>query len=109
MIIMGHEEGYFTAIMLKKSRVKFKIQDIPFPNTKMMKKVLCVYATVSGNELCLMTSHVESTKEHAKEQMNQLKMILKKIQEAPESAIVIFAGDTNLRITKLPNGCFTQK
>lgn len=52
---------------------------------------------MSGNELCLMTSHLESTRGHAKERMNQLKMVLKKIQEAPESATVIFAGDTNLR------------
>lgn len=50
-----------------------------------------------GNELCLMTSHLESTRGHAKERMNQLKMVLKKMQEAPESASVIFAGDTNLR------------
>lgn len=52
---------------------------------------------MSGNELCLMTSHLESTSGHAKERMNQLKMVLKKMQEAPESASVIFAGDTNLR------------
>ena len=29
--------------------------------------------------------------------MNQLKMVLEKMQEAPGSATVIFAGDTNLR------------
>ncbi|XP_037374832.1 tyrosyl-DNA phosphodiesterase 2 [Talpa occidentalis] len=97
-IITGREEGYFTAIMLKKSRVKFKSKEIiPFPNTEMMRNLLCVYASVSGNELCLMTSHLESTRGHAKERMNQFKMVLKNIQEAPESATVIFAGDTNLR------------
>nr|XP_019572390.1 PREDICTED: tyrosyl-DNA phosphodiesterase 2 isoform X3 [Rhinolophus sinicus] len=109
-IITGHEEGYFTAIMLKKSRVKFKSQEIIlFPNTKMMRNLLCVHASVLGNELCLMTSHLESTRGHTKERMNQLKTVLKKMQEAPESASVIFAGDTNLRdqeVTKcggLPN------
>ncbi|KAF5925098.1 tyrosyl-DNA phosphodiesterase 2 [Diceros bicornis minor] len=109
-IVTGNEEGYFTAIMLKKSRVKFKSQEIiPFPNTKMMRNLLCVHVNVSGNELCLMTSHLESTRGHAKERINQLKMVLKKIQEAPESATIIFAGDTNLRdqeVTKcggLPN------
>ncbi|XP_014707098.1 tyrosyl-DNA phosphodiesterase 2 isoform X1 [Equus asinus] len=106
----GNEEGYFTAIMLKKSRVKFKSQEIiPFPDTKMMRNLLCVHVSVSGNELFLMTSHLESTRGHAKERINQLKMVLKKIQEAPESATIIFAGDTNLRdqeVTKcggLPN------
>ncbi|XP_032280815.1 tyrosyl-DNA phosphodiesterase 2 isoform X2 [Phoca vitulina] len=48
-IITGREEGYFTAIMLKKSRVKFKSQEIiPFPNTKMMRNLLCVYVTQCG-------------------------------------------------------------
>lgn len=109
-IITGHEEGYFTAIMLKKSRVKLKSQEIiPFPSTKMMRNLLCVHVSLSGNELCLMTSHLESTRGHAEERMNQLKLVLQKIQEAPESATVIFAGDTNLRdkeVTKcggLPN------
>ncbi|XP_076999880.1 tyrosyl-DNA phosphodiesterase 2 isoform X2 [Tamandua tetradactyla] len=109
-IITGHEEGYFTAIMLKKSRVKLKSQEIiRFPGTKMMRNLLCVHVSVLGNELCLMTSHLESTRGHAKERINQLKVVLKKMQEAPESATVIFAGDTNLRdqeVTKcggLPN------
>lgn len=30
-----------------------------------------------------MTSHLESTRGHAKERMNQLKMVLEKMQEAP--------------------------
>ncbi|XP_073733738.1 tyrosyl-DNA phosphodiesterase 2 isoform X2 [Callorhinus ursinus] len=48
-IITGRDEGYFTAIMLKKSRVKFKSQEIiPFPNTKMMRNLLCVYVTQCG-------------------------------------------------------------
>lgn len=97
-IITGRDEGYFTAIMLKKSRVKFKSQEIiPFPNTRMMRNLLCVHASISGNELFLMTSHLESTRGHAEERMNQFKMVLKKIEEAPASATVIFAGDTNLR------------
>lgn len=42
----GNEEGYFTAIMLKKSRVKFKSQEIiPFPDTKMMRNLLCVHVS----------------------------------------------------------------
>ncbi|XP_046308446.1 tyrosyl-DNA phosphodiesterase 2 isoform X2 [Marmota monax] len=97
-IITGHEEGYFTAIMLKKSRVKLKSQEIiPFPSTKMMRNLLCVHVSLSENDLYLMTSHLESTRGHAKERMSQLQMVLKKMQEAPESATVIFAGDTNLR------------
>ncbi|XP_010594486.1 tyrosyl-DNA phosphodiesterase 2 isoform X2 [Loxodonta africana] len=48
-IITGNEEGYFTAIMLKKSRVKLKSQEIiPFPSTKMMRNLLCVHVTKCG-------------------------------------------------------------
>jgi tyrosyl-DNA phosphodiesterase 2 len=50
-----------------------------------------------------MTSHLESTKGHAKERMSQFKMVLKKMQDAPESATVIFAGDTNLRDQEVSN------
>ncbi|XP_036200653.1 tyrosyl-DNA phosphodiesterase 2 isoform X3 [Myotis myotis] len=48
-IITGHDDGYFTAIMLKKSRVKLKSQEIiPFPNTQMMRNLLCVHVTKCG-------------------------------------------------------------
>ncbi|XP_078544071.1 tyrosyl-DNA phosphodiesterase 2-like isoform X1 [Lissotriton helveticus] len=97
-IIPGNEAGYFTAIMLKKSKVKLISQEItPFPSSTMMRNLLTVHANVSGKNLCLMTSHLESTKEHAKERLKQLNIVLKKINEAPESSTVIFAGDTNLR------------
>ncbi|XP_075777254.1 tyrosyl-DNA phosphodiesterase 2 [Pelodiscus sinensis] len=97
-IIPGNIGGYFTAIMLKNSRVKFLRQEIiPFPTTSMMRNLLVVYVNISGNELCLMTSHLESTKSHAKERLNQLRQVFKTMQEASESTTVIFGGDTNLR------------
>ncbi|TFJ98741.1 DDB1- and CUL4-associated factor 11 [Platysternon megacephalum] len=97
-IIPGNIDGYFSAIMLKKSRVKFLRQEIiPFPTTSMMRNLLVVHVNISGNELCLMTSHLESTKGHAKERLNQLRQVLKTMQEASESTTVIFGGDTNLR------------
>ncbi|XP_043822448.1 tyrosyl-DNA phosphodiesterase 2 isoform X2 [Dromiciops gliroides] len=96
--ISGNEDGYFTVVMLKKSRVKLISHEIiPFPTTQMMRNLLCVHVTICGNELCLLNSHFESTRNHARERMNQLKMMLKKMQEIPESVTVIFGGDTNLR------------
>lgn len=53
--------------------------------------------SVSGNEICLMTSHLESTKNHSKERMKQLQIVLNKMQMESESNTVIFGGDTNLR------------
>ncbi|KAF1398340.1 Tyrosyl-DNA phosphodiesterase 2, partial [Spheniscus humboldti] len=106
-IIPGNIDGYFTAIMLKKPRVKLlKHEIIPFPTTSMMRNLLVVYVSISGNEICLMTSHLESTKNHSKERMKQLQIVLNKMQTESESNTVIFGGDTNLRdseVTKLGN------
>ncbi|XP_062424497.1 tyrosyl-DNA phosphodiesterase 2 [Rhea pennata] len=97
-IIPGNVDGYFTAIMLKNSRVKLVKQEIiPFPTTSMMRNLLVVHVNVSGNELCLMTSHLESTKDHSKERVKQLQIVLNKMQKESESTTVIFGGDTNLR------------
>ncbi|XP_056377286.1 tyrosyl-DNA phosphodiesterase 2 [Hyla sarda] len=97
-IITGNEDGYFTAIMLKKSRVRLLSQEIvPFPSTAMMRNLLIVYVNISGHNICFMTSHLESTKEHSNERAKQLNIVLKKIQDIPPSTTVIFGGDTNLR------------
>ncbi|NWH94435.1 TYDP2 phosphodiesterase, partial [Aegithalos caudatus] len=104
-IIPGNTDGYFTVIMLKKSRVKLLKQEIvPFPTTSMMRNLLVVHVSISGVELCLMTSHLESTKKHSKERIKQLQIVLDKMQMESESTTVIFGGDTNLRdseVTKL--------
>ncbi|MBN3295345.1 TYDP2 phosphodiesterase, partial [Amia calva] len=104
-IIEGNDEYYFTAIMLKKSRVKLlKREIVPFPSTSMLRNLLIAEVSFFGSELCLMTSHLESCKEHSKERVNQLKMVLKRIGEVSENVTVIFGGDTNLRdqeVTKL--------
>ncbi|XP_071411046.1 tyrosyl-DNA phosphodiesterase 2 [Pithys albifrons albifrons] len=97
-IIPGNIDGYFTVIMLKKSRVKLlKHEIIPFPTTVMKRNLLVVHVSISGNELCLMTSHLESTKKHSKERIKQLQIVLNEIQKQSESTTVIFGGDTNLR------------
>lgn len=50
-----------------------------------------------------MTSHLESTREHSAERISQLKTVFQKMQEAPDSTTVIFAGDTNLRDQEVSN------
>ncbi|XP_031759257.1 tyrosyl-DNA phosphodiesterase 2 isoform X1 [Xenopus tropicalis] len=97
-IITGNEDEYFTAMMLKKSRVKLISQEIvPYPSTVMMRNLLVANVNISGNSICLMTSHLESTKDHSKERLKQLDIVLKKMMDAPPLATVIFGGDTNLR------------
>lgn len=45
---LGNIDGYFTVIMLKKSRVKLlKHEIIPFPTTSMMRNLLVVHVSES--------------------------------------------------------------
>ncbi|XP_072532023.1 tyrosyl-DNA phosphodiesterase 2 [Salminus brasiliensis] len=98
LFIEGNEEGYFTGLMLKKSRVKLqKSEIISYPTTQMMRNLLCAQVTFLGKEVYLMTSHLESCKDQATERMKQLGMVFQKIKEAPDNMTVIFGGDTNLR------------
>ncbi|KAL2080534.1 hypothetical protein ACEWY4_024327 [Coilia grayii] len=101
-IIEGGEEGYFTALMLKKSRVKFlKSEIIPYPMTQMMRNLLIAQVNFQGQELCLMTSHFESCKNQSNERMNQLQLMFRKMRETSENTTIIFGGDTNLRDTEV--------
>lgn len=50
---------------------------------------------------CLMTSHLESCKGHAEERMNQLRVVMQRMREAPDNVTVLFGGDTNLRDTEV--------
>ncbi|XP_042566603.1 tyrosyl-DNA phosphodiesterase 2 [Clupea harengus] len=101
-IIEGGEDGYFTGVMLKKSRVKFlKSEIVSYPMTQMMRNLLVAQVSFQGLEFCLMTSHFESCKNQSEERMNQLRVTLKKMMEVPEKTTVIFGGDTNLRDTEV--------
>ncbi|CAG0894152.1 unnamed protein product, partial [Cyprideis torosa] len=59
-----------------------------------------------GNRpLCIMTSHLESTKNCAKERKEQLNQAFNEIKNLGEETTCIFAGDLNLRdseVTSLP-------
>ncbi|XP_078449908.1 tyrosyl-DNA phosphodiesterase 2-like [Lampetra fluviatilis] len=97
-IIPADEQGYFTAVMLKKSRVRLISHEvIPFPTSVMGRNLLAVRAEVSGVPLYLLTSHLESTVSHTKERVRQLQQVLQRIALAPSNATTIFGGDTNLR------------
>ncbi|XP_015235103.1 PREDICTED: tyrosyl-DNA phosphodiesterase 2 [Cyprinodon variegatus] len=102
LIIEGGEDGYFTGMMLKKSRVKFLESEIVvYPSTQMMRNLLVAQVTFKGQKLCLMTSHLESCKGHAQERMKQLRMVMERMKAAPDDVTVLFGGDTNLRDTEV--------
>lgn len=102
LIIEGGEDGYFTGMMLKKSRVKFLESEIvKYPTTQMMRNLLVAQVTFKDQKLCLMTSHLESCKGHAQERMKQLRVVMQRMREAPDDVNVLFGGDTNLRDTEV--------
>lgn len=101
-IIEGGEEGYFTGMMLKRSRVQVVDSEIvAYPTTQMMRNLLVVQATFKGQKLRILTSHFESCKGHAEERMKQLRVVMDRMKEAPEDVTVLFGGDTNLRDTEV--------
>ncbi|XP_078123222.1 tyrosyl-DNA phosphodiesterase 2 [Sander vitreus] len=102
LLIEGGEDGYFTGMMLKKSRVKFVESEIvTYPTTQMMRNLLVAQVTFKGQKLCLMTSHLESCKGQAVERMKQLRVVMQKMRDAPADVTVLFGGDTNLRDTEV--------
>ncbi|KAA8585837.1 hypothetical protein FQN60_007406 [Etheostoma spectabile] len=102
LLIEGGEDGYFTGMMLKKSRVKFVESEIvTYPTTQMMRNLLVAQVTFKGQKLCLMTSHLESCKGQAVERMKQLRVVMQRMRDAPDDVTVLFGGDTNLRDTEV--------
>ncbi|XP_061571363.1 tyrosyl-DNA phosphodiesterase 2-like [Cololabis saira] len=96
--IKGGETGYFTAMLLRTSGLTLlDTQIIPFPNTRMMRNLLVAQVLFRGQKLCLMTSHLESCKASAGERMRQLRLVMRRMSEAPGDVTVLFGGDTNLR------------
>ncbi|XP_072536188.1 tyrosyl-DNA phosphodiesterase 2 isoform X2 [Salminus brasiliensis] len=96
--LQGSDSGYFTGILLRKSRVELLQSNIVnYPTTEMGRNLLMATANFSGHQLCLMTSHLESVKTSSQERCNQLRRVWKRMKEAPDGQTVIFGGDTNLR------------
>uniref|UniRef100_A0A8C4DIU6 Tyrosyl-DNA phosphodiesterase 2 n=1 Tax=Dicentrarchus labrax TaxID=13489 RepID=A0A8C4DIU6_DICLA len=94
--IEGGNEGYFIGMMLKKSRITLLHSElVTYPSSRMMRNLIVVL--FKGQKLCLMTSHLESCKANAGERMRQLRLVMKRMTEAPDDVTVLFGGDTNLR------------
>lgn len=97
-IIPGNESGYFTAVLLRVGDVVFKDSVvIPFLGSLMGRNLLTVKCEVKGVKLCVLTSHLESTKDSSTERKRQLQECFKRVKEADKMDTVIFGGDLNLR------------
>ena len=65
--------------------------------------VSILQASVKGVDLHLMTSHLESTAEHADERVRQLRVSLKSMKDASNERTVLFGGDLNMRDKEVYN------
>ncbi|XP_014845534.1 PREDICTED: tyrosyl-DNA phosphodiesterase 2-like [Poecilia mexicana] len=96
--IEGGQDGYFTMMLLKKSRLRLLDHHIlNFSKSRMMRNLLVAQVEFEGQKLSLMTSHFESCKVNSAERMRQLRLVMKAMSQAPDDQTVLFGGDTNLR------------
>ncbi|XP_053170809.1 tyrosyl-DNA phosphodiesterase 2-like [Scomber japonicus] len=96
--IEAGKEHYFTGMMLKKSRITLLDTEIvSYPASRMLRNLLTAQVLFKGQKLHLMTSHLESCKDNSVERMRQLRLVMKRMRDAPDDVIVLFGGDTNLR------------
>ncbi|CAE1267020.1 TDP2 [Acanthosepion pharaonis] len=94
--------GYFTAILLKESDVKFESEGVqPFYSSVMSRSLLEIECQVKSMSFLLINTHLESMGSHSAERKKQLKAGFQKVQEADNSRTVIFGGDLNLREKEL--------
>ncbi|XP_029535424.1 tyrosyl-DNA phosphodiesterase 2-like [Oncorhynchus nerka] len=103
-VLPGSDRSYFTAILLRKSRVQLLESSIVnYPTTEMRRNLLMAHVSFLGHPLCVMTSHMESMKPQSLERQNQLRTVWKTMREQPQDHSVIFGGDTNLRDWEVKN------
>lgn len=90
---------YYTMILSKKTTCLGGIRSlIRFESSTMGRNLLKVDLKYKDKvDLCVMTSHLESTAEHGSERMIQLKKAIKAMLDQDEHKVVIFGGDLNMR------------
>ena len=90
---------YYTMILSKRKTCKIESSDlIEYPNTVMARNLLEVkLAYMDKVNLCVLTTHLESTVDYSKERINQLRTCFEHIAQIDKSYSIFFGGDLNLR------------
>uniref|UniRef100_T1IYM3 Tyrosyl-DNA phosphodiesterase 2 n=1 Tax=Strigamia maritima TaxID=126957 RepID=T1IYM3_STRMM len=102
-IFQGNDVNYFVVILTKRSTIKCSDHRvIPFATSVMYRNLLVVEGKISDIPLVLMTSHLESTKEHSDERIKQLRTVFKQALDAcDQNTTVLVGGDFNMRDQEL--------
>ena len=90
---------YYPAILVRKSSIQVQgsLECYDFHYSSMGRHLLQLPVKFSELEIQLMTSHLESLKDYARERKDQLKYAFEIMEELQASKICIFGGDLNVR------------
>ncbi|KJH51099.1 endonuclease/exonuclease/phosphatase family protein [Dictyocaulus viviparus] len=97
---------YFTAILASKM---FEVEShnvIHYVNSGMGRTLQMVVGRIGEQEVFLLNTHLESTKEHSKARKEQFQVCMEKIQEIISihpSCLLFFGGDLNIRDDEVTN------
>ncbi|XP_074603766.1 tyrosyl-DNA phosphodiesterase 2-like isoform X2 [Brevipalpus obovatus] len=93
---------YYTLIGIRERSVKLlDHQVINFSETRMGRNLNQAMVEISGVKIKLMTSHLESCWDSSPIRVQQLEESFDIINKTPESEVVIFGGDMNLRDSEM--------
>ena len=97
------DEGYFTAILVKKDIAVMQSSSYqPFTSSAMGRGLQIVEAKIHDVPMTIMTSHLESMKDMANERQRQFKLTLSTAKESDIARVVFVGGDFNLRDKEIP-------
>jgi len=90
---------YYPTILVRNTEIETTgpLKCFNFPHSVMGRHLLQLPVKFSGVQIQLMTSHLESMREHGKEREKQLKKAFEFITTLQQSRICIFGGDLNVR------------
>eukprot|EP00794_Sanderia_malayensis_P011948 gene11948-13184_t len=91
--------GYFCATLIKQTtRLEFISKKIlEYPGSTMGRYLLCINIKYDEHQLLLLNTHLESTKDEARQRKVQLNACFDEIKNSAEDVHVILAGDLNIR------------
>jgi tyrosyl-DNA phosphodiesterase 2 len=89
---------YFTVTLLRRFNVYLdSFATEMFPGSLMGRGLQVVECHIGKAKLCILNTHLESTKDYAEERIRELRTCFKTSLDQPEDTTVIFAGDLNVR------------
>jgi tyrosyl-DNA phosphodiesterase 2 len=94
----GSPMDYYTCVMLRRTTVYLDSAETkPYDNSRMGRALQVVNAHIGQVKLCLLNTHLESTKEFSDQRVVQFKQCLDEMRRAKDDVTVIMAGDLNIR------------